>query len=315
MDGFVETRNGEEHPLDLDDIEKLTPETHPELIARISDSASKDLSPNSSAETPHASALDQEELPLIPLTRSSSVNRPSTPASSSKSTSPQYYILVSEAAIRDKSKTNALAKLITLAQTTWFILQFIERWATHQPRTQLEVMTMAYAVLNAMVYALWWNKPYNVDEPINVSGRARDCARTRTIGVWAPQSILRDVWQPFNAGFVGDRGAMALMVLVLVGGLFGGLHCFAWRFHFPTEQEAILWRVCAVYCTAAPVVISVPPLLNMNDEFVGVWAFVITMGYIICRLLLLALTLSSLRALPAGVFEITAWTKFIPHIS
>lgn len=82
-----------------------------------------------------------------------------------------------------------------MAQTTWFILHFIERLAIHLPRAQLEVMTVAYAVLNALVYTLWWNKPYNVDEPINVSGpsRAPNRLQNRTFPVWARRSILRDV--------------------------------------------------------------------------------------------------------------------------
>lgn len=114
--------------------------------------------------------------------------------------SPQYHILVTEAAIRDRSKTNALAKLITVAQVTWFIVQFIERWATHQPRTQLEVMTVAYAALNVVMYALWWNKPYNVDEPINVSDRAHNRLGNPAIGILAERSIVNNVLDAVNNG-------------------------------------------------------------------------------------------------------------------
>lgn len=37
-----------------------------------------------------------------------------------------------------------------------------------------------------------------------------------------------------------------------------------------------------------------------------------TLVYFFCRLIFLAITL---RRMPAGIFEITVWTKFIPHFS
>lgn len=258
MGGFVETRDGEEHLLSLDEIEKLTPETNPELLAPIYNSASQPPSRTPPAEAPDRVISNQHTSPIVTsLTNSppaekacqqASSSDSLSPNSSTESASPQYRILVAHSIIADKSKTNAPAKLITVAQTTWFIIQFIERWATHKHRTQLEVMTMAYAVLNVIVYALWWNKPYNVNEPINVSNRAHDCFRNRTMGILGNRPIVDDVFKHTKFWFVVDR-SMGFSVLILVGGLFGGLHCFGWWFHFPTEQEAILWRVCAVYCT------------------------------------------------------------------
>lgn len=70
--------------------------------------------------------------------------------------------------IKDKSKGNPFAVL----QTAWFIAQYLERWAAGQPRTQLEVMTLAYAVLNILIHCLWFEKPLNVQKSIDVSGRA-----------------------------------------------------------------------------------------------------------------------------------------------
>lgn len=107
----------------------------------------------------------------------------------------------------------------------------------------------------------------------------------------------------------------------LVGALFGGLHCLAWHFHFPTEQEAILWRVCAMYCTIAPAVIVAIILPNKgvyghtSDIVMGAGIVLVMIGYVICRFILLGVTLFSLRGLPGGTFEATAWTKYIPHIS
>lgn len=334
MGGFVETRGGEEHPLDLSEVEKLTPEAHPALLAPISGFKSMSPSDDPFAKASGTSSLNQEESPLIALhtgpSSTDNILRQTSSGSrsqheSTRSAAPRYRVLVTENAILDKSKTNALAKLVTVAQTTWFVVQLIERWANHQPRTQLEVMTVAYAALNAVLYILLWHKPYNVNEPINVSGRAHDRDHIRTIGLWSSRSLFKDAFFAMQVGKTPNGENMGSLMFVLVGGIFGGLHCLAWWFHFPTEREAVLWRVCAVYCTVVPVVILLAFMpanywgdLNVPDLVKTAASSGMLLGivlYIICRLILLALTLSSLQKLPAGVFETTPWTKFIPHIS
>lgn len=310
---------------------ELTPESHPESLALISNLISPNPPHASSAEALHIDTLNQNVPPLLSSANPSLADNPRQPAfpsdppplkSSSKSTSPQYYILISEAAICDKSKANRLAKLFAVIQTTWFIVQFIARSAIHQPRTQLEVMTVAYATLNAVVYALWWNKPYNVNEPINVSGRAHDCARIRTIGILAP--LIYEEFESSIARNVSFRVLLKAVIWTPVAILFAGLHCLAWQFHFPTEREAVMWRVCAMLCTVGPV-FAVPAALLAAHGYIHLPARspsllisqlpqgTLMWAYLICRFILLGITLSSLRELPAGAFETTAWTKLIRH--
>lgn len=102
-----------------------------------------------------------------------------------------------------------------------------------------------------------------------------------------------------------------------VGALFGGVHCFAWWFHFPTKLEQLLWRICAVYCTVSQIILclSIALLQYLDMETVGnVFGAVQLLGYVVCRIILLVLTLTCLRAEPAGIFDETAWTRFLPHI-
>lgn len=332
-----------ERRLRLEMIEMLTSRTHHELLTLISDSTPLNTHHVLPAETPNTGSLNREELSLAssPPSPSHSENAPQQSSAydpspqelSPNSASPQYRILITEAVIRDKSKTNAITKLITVTQTTWFIVQFIERWATHQPRTQLEVMTVAYAALNVIVYALLWNKPYSVDEPINISGRAPDDLRIRTTGVWGPDSIKENAWslmmnslETITGEGTKNWATVLLIVFPVAGALFGGLHCFAWQYHFPTEQEAILWRICAVYCTVAPVAALALAFLfesmevcsgglDFQEYLARFFVVMILVGYVVARLILLALTFSCLRGLPAGIFETTTWIKFIPHIS
>ncbi|KAF9035594.1 hypothetical protein BJ165DRAFT_1321660, partial [Panaeolus papilionaceus] len=67
--------------------------------------------------------------------------------------------------IQDHSKADFLSKFIVVIQTTWFSLQFIVRLASGLTATELEVSTFAFAVLNVLVYGLWWNKPFDVRSP------------------------------------------------------------------------------------------------------------------------------------------------------
>ncbi|KAF8154286.1 hypothetical protein B0H34DRAFT_753958 [Crassisporium funariophilum] len=68
----------------------------------------------------------------------------------------------SEEDIEDKSKGDFLSKGIVVAQVFWFIVQCIARGASGLVVTELEIMTLAFATMNGVMYFLWWNKPLDV---------------------------------------------------------------------------------------------------------------------------------------------------------
>ncbi|KAJ7903370.1 hypothetical protein B0H14DRAFT_2328944, partial [Mycena olivaceomarginata] len=70
--------------------------------------------------------------------------------------------------IMDKSKGDALSKGLALAQGLWFCVQYFARIHKHLAVTQLEVATLAFAVVNVFIWALWWGKPLGVQRPIVV---------------------------------------------------------------------------------------------------------------------------------------------------
>ncbi len=70
--------------------------------------------------------------------------------------------------ISDKSKGDLLSKSLVVLQTTWFIFQCLARWMERLPVTELEVVTFAYAFLNIVTYALWWDKPLKMDVAIRM---------------------------------------------------------------------------------------------------------------------------------------------------
>ncbi|KAF7337373.1 hypothetical protein MSAN_02263300 [Mycena sanguinolenta] len=75
---------------------------------------------------------------------------------------------VNEEDIMYKSKGDALSKGVALLQVLWFTVQCFARVHQDLVVTQLEVATLAFAVLNIFIWFLWWNKPLDVQRPIVV---------------------------------------------------------------------------------------------------------------------------------------------------
>lgn len=275
-------------------LDKLNPDSYPEIF--------------------------ETDTPRSPLVGDTNLDTPATPE-------PKPRILISESEILDKSKNDSLGKLTAAMQTFWFIVQYLQRWASHRPQTQLEVMTLAYAVLNLLIYALWWDKPLDVKEPIYVNGRTSAIiyGRKGLDGVW---SILSDTLKSFPKGMNNLDGSDVWVIgtLFLVGILFGGVHCLAWHFNFPTGTEEMLWKVSAIYCTAYPaalmLVISAIPqpddtadheMTKMIRSIPVILVFSSLVLYVVCRVILLVLTFTCLRGLPMDVYKITPWTSYLPH--
>ncbi|KAF8188002.1 hypothetical protein BJ912DRAFT_1059561 [Pholiota molesta] len=68
--------------------------------------------------------------------------------------------------INDRSKGDTISKTFIVLQTTWFVVQCIARWSRRLPVTELEIVTLGFAMLNGITYGLWWNKPQNVGRPV-----------------------------------------------------------------------------------------------------------------------------------------------------
>lgn len=86
---------------------------------------------------------------------------------------------ISEEQINARSKSDLFTKSFAIVQTTWFILQILARWTARLPVTELEVSTLAFALVNIAIYYAWWDKPQGMSLPIQVhrtqSGVCRDC--------------------------------------------------------------------------------------------------------------------------------------------
>ena len=70
--------------------------------------------------------------------------------------------------IQDRSKGDGFSKTIALGQTLWFVVQCLARRAEHLDLTLVELLTLSLAVLNGVMYFLWWHKPLDVRCPVRV---------------------------------------------------------------------------------------------------------------------------------------------------
>ncbi|KIK54076.1 hypothetical protein GYMLUDRAFT_177907 [Collybiopsis luxurians FD-317 M1] len=78
------------------------------------------------------------------------------------------YNAASEAEIKDRSHNDGFSKLIAIMQTGWFVVQLFARWVEGLPVTELEVMTLAFAAMNVLIYFFWWDKPQGVGCQIRI---------------------------------------------------------------------------------------------------------------------------------------------------
>ena len=254
----------------------------------------------------------------------------------------ESFIMPTKAEIQDKGKSDWLAKSLVLLQTSWFIMQCIARAREHLPVTHLEIVTLAYAAMNFVIYIFWWNKPLNVNRPVRVFRKldpnaASDGDQPHRPGPMEWKLTLKAIEKGLEtllnlivAGSVdgvdlsredrvprfwaddrrGEYYFIADGIVLGVGVFFGAIHCIAWRFSFPTHMELLMWQISCVAITAVPVFI--PLMMGLDAIYFGPLSGFIL--YIIARAVTLVLAFTSLRDLPPGAYETVHWTTFIPHV-
>jgi len=150
---------------------------------------------------------------------------------------------ITENEIQDRSKADVFSKGIVLLQTTWFIVQCIGRFTTKLAVTELEVVTLAFAVLNGITYWLWWDKPSDVRRAVPVylrsaeessSSKVSEARRQRDITI-SPSTKEDGFLASFKFSSVGrcDKHGLFFAILyillwapikVFIGPLWGMTH-------------------------------------------------------------------------------------------
>ncbi|KAJ7751660.1 hypothetical protein B0H16DRAFT_823481 [Mycena metata] len=249
---------------------------------------------------------------------------------------------IKRADIEDKSKGDALSKGVAIAQGLWFVTQCFAHVSQHLPLTELEVATLAFAVLSVVIRLLWLHKPLDVQQPIiaarseveidplqgeditpmnnspSLSGKIVDAI----FGDYQEYSSLSSTSVPsFYSIEIGGENLVNFAGVFCVGSIFGGIRCAAWNTVFPSMAEMWIWRTSSVFITAYPVLIFLAafgvrqtPDTDIARAVLRSFMMVGSVVYILCRLSLIVLSFTTLRALPPRSFVDVNWSNYIPHL-
>ena len=251
--------------------------------------------------------------------------------------------------IKDKSKGDAFIKATAVLQVLWIVVQVIARGVKGLPISQLEIAVIAFAACALLTYSFSWSKPQNVTVanlacnetiPLEQIREIERAGSTMHGGSWfrnliqgPSANILKPI--PNDVKFDSLPGSNILTFLDIgmgiSGTLFGAVHIIAWRFHFPTPLEALLWRVASVYLAAVlPFCYSMAFLFEGFGWLEGVFdsrgslstlvyvlvkirIALLLLSYILARLCLLVVVFRCLCFSDPEIF-ITTWVKEVPHL-
>ena len=262
-------------------------------------------------------------------------------------------IAPTETELKDRGKSDTLTKIIVLVQTSWFIIQCIARGIQRLSLTELEIVTLAYTMLNFFIYVFWWDKPRNVECPIRIyKTPTASHHEDKASDTWEERWALRMVQKVFVyvIGYQDDyitlheelyvplfwSGRPKEVLLTgasvgpsLLGAVFGAIHFIAWRYEFSSYTESLLWRISCIAMTAVPL-IAAPLCLLMTPSGKSLTSSITVLGlvlvvllallvmsswlYIAGRVATLIIAFTSLRSLPPAALSTVDWTTFIPHI-
>ncbi|KAK8068565.1 hypothetical protein PG996_007677 [Apiospora saccharicola] len=125
--------------------------------------------------------------------------------------------------------------------------------------------------------------------------------------------------------------SISFQALVPLSVIYGGLHCVAWNYHFPSDMEKYLWRFT---CISLVVLIFIPffyyldfmkelkdsngggemPSAKALKAVENIGAGCLVLGLLAFRTFIVVESFISLRALPVGAFMMPGWLQMIPHL-
>ncbi|KAI0546990.1 hypothetical protein F4679DRAFT_377088 [Xylaria curta] len=171
--------------------------------------------------------------------------------------------------IEDRSKSDFFAKIVASLQFLQLAISLIARTNQHLAFSQLETITLAFAVCGIFIYILYLHKPQKVEtfilynpqreEPIQFSKTYDSlwAVLTNEYGNTDVEMAAENTDRIPNDNIPISGSSTAhpiLFLLAFASGLFGAFHAIAWHFEFPSTVEMIIWRVAALVATISPFV-------------------------------------------------------------
>ncbi|CAF3509663.1 unnamed protein product [Fusarium graminearum] len=187
--------------------------------------------------------------------------------------------------LRDRNKSDGFARLVTVWQTTWFIITFIARLIQGLHVTTMELTAVSFVVILFGTAWCWKDKPSDVgttitlrsvdrmEDIITQGGRSPDQPyyQTPLDFISRDETALNLAWQYYNElsrkilfspfsrrvkkipwdRIPGDTFLRMDFDLELVGVafilVFSAAFLSAWNFSFPSTVERDFWRVASIY--------------------------------------------------------------------
>jgi hypothetical protein len=232
-----------------------------------------------------------------------------------------------DAELADKDKSDIIVKGLAFAQITWLISQLSSRWRDGKACSQLEIMTLSFAVASIFIFVLYWSRPHEITAPSVVHANRATKKQMKDIAMLGhePFSSPRLYTIP-NLSFYSGNPAFVW------GGffgtfLFGAFHLIAWEFVFPTDVERVLWRVSSFITVLGPIAIVAMFIVYGALYLSGIchrhpydarWLMALVslsvVVFVLARLFLIVESFRSLYFLPPDAFTAT-WAGNMPHLS
>ncbi|KAJ6481033.1 hypothetical protein C8R45DRAFT_1100594 [Mycena sanguinolenta] len=224
--------------------------------------------------------------------------------------------------ITDRGKGNVLSKAVALVQGLWFVLQSLARVHQHITVTQLEVATLAFAVVNIFIWLLWWDKPIDVQRPIVVGPPTLPNTQARALVQLSIFHRISTAILGFSKGQYQPLSSVSVPSFWSLDDAVGeDMIPLTLNAVFPTPAETWIWRTSSLVITAMPGFALLLPLMAMADHWLDLVSAVslVTLAvgipiYIASRVVLIILPLAALRSFPPSAFVDVNWSTYIPHL-
>jgi hypothetical protein len=176
---------------------------------------------------------------------------------------------ITEREIKDKSKTEGLARAFSVFQISHLLVSLIVRLAQGLHSSQLEILTLAFAVCGVATYAIYWYKPKDIGVPIHVN--VKHNISPDMLEVAAGLTTFDSFWKVVTNDPRHNQTALhrvpndnipptgldshhtASYLLAFITTMFVSLHAIAWNFDFPTKTEEATWHICTVLTITLPI--------------------------------------------------------------